>query len=218
MIKKGNQTICAIYKGSTPIEKIYKGGVLVWKSKQGELPYGYTQIDYIESTGTQYIDTGYIPVQNDEFEIKNITSSVDNDAAIISAGTGTYQLIILQVQQSGTYYKYFATGNAAHFNQSGYDNSTIVLNKDGEIYVDGNLKTTSYYGGGVNSSLNIFRRANDTSYFVGRIGELIITNNNIEKRHFIPCYRNSDNEVGLYDIVNNTFYTNAGAGTFTKGN
>ena len=33
-------------------------------------------------------------------------------------------------------------------------------------------------------------------------------------REFIPCYRKSDKEVGLYDLVNSIFYTNAGTGTF----
>ena len=33
----------------------------------------------------------------------------------------------------------------------------------------------------------------------------------------IPCYRKSDDEVGMYDTVSRTFYTNAGTGTFLKG-
>jgi hypothetical protein len=36
-------------------------------------------------------------------------------------------------------------------------------------------------------------------------------------RDFIPCYRKSDDVIGLYDLVNDAFYTNAGTGTFTKG-
>ena len=36
-------------------------------------------------------------------------------------------------------------------------------------------------------------------------------------RDFIPCYRNSDNVVGMYDLVSNTFFVNQGTGTFTKG-
>ena len=36
-------------------------------------------------------------------------------------------------------------------------------------------------------------------------------------RDFIPCYRKSDGEIGLYDLVNNVFYTNKGTGTFLKG-
>ena len=36
-------------------------------------------------------------------------------------------------------------------------------------------------------------------------------------RNFIPAKRNSDNVLGLYDLVNNVFYTNAGSGTFIAG-
>lgn len=35
--------------------------------------------------------------------------------------------------------------------------------------------------------------------------------------NFIPCYRKSDGEIGMYDTVSKTFYTNAGTGTFLKG-
>ena len=33
------------------------------------LPLGYTEVEYLEGTGTQYIDTGYIPNNNSEIEI-----------------------------------------------------------------------------------------------------------------------------------------------------
>ena len=33
----------------------------------------------------------------------------------------------------------------------------------------------------------------------------------------VPCYRKSDNVIGMYDIVRKTFLTNAGSGSFTKG-
>lgn len=36
-------------------------------------------------------------------------------------------------------------------------------------------------------------------------------------RDMYPCYRKSDNVIGMYDIVGKTFYTNAGSGTFYKG-
>ena len=37
-------------------------------------------------------------------------------------------------------------------------------------------------------------------------------------RDYIPCYRKSDGEIGMYDFVSNRFFTNAGSGTFEKGN
>lgn len=35
--------------------------------------------------------------------------------------------------------------------------------------------------------------------------------------NFIPCYRKNDGVIGVFDIENSVFYTNAGTGTFTKG-
>lgn len=36
-------------------------------------------------------------------------------------------------------------------------------------------------------------------------------------RDLIPCYRKSDYKPGLYDLVNDVFYTNVGSGEFYKG-
>ena len=56
-----------------------------------------------------------------------------------------------------------------------------------------------------------------TFYNPIKIYNLKISENGILIRNFIPCYRKSDNEIGLYDIVNNVFYTNQGTGVFLKG-
>ena len=34
---------------------------------------------------------------------------------------------------------------------------------------------------------------------------------------FVPCYRKSDDTIGMYDLVSNQFFTNAGSGYFVKG-
>jgi hypothetical protein len=34
---------------------------------------------------------------------------------------------------------------------------------------------------------------------------------------FVPCYRIADSVIGMYDVVNDVFYTNNGSGTFSKG-
>jgi hypothetical protein len=33
----------------------------------------------------------------------------------------------------------------------------------------------------------------------------------------IPCYRVADGAIGMYDVLNNEFYTNSGGGSFSKG-
>ena len=44
-----------------------------------------------------------------------------------------------------------------------------------------------------------------------------ITENGQYILKLIPCYRKSDNAVGMYDEAKGIFYTNQGSGTFIKG-
>lgn len=43
-----------------------------------------------------------------------------------------------------------------------------------------------------------------------------IWNDNILLGHYVPCYRVSDNIVGMYDLVTESFYTNVGTGAFVS--
>lgn len=50
-------------------------------------------------------------------------------------------------------------------------------------------------------------------YFIS----LKISRNGVKFVNLVPCYRKSDNVAGMYDIINNVFYTNAGSGSFEVG-
>lgn len=77
-----------------------------------------------------------------------------------------------------------------------------------------------YYGQGTQFTkpLHIFK-CNNRSQGIGKfkISKFIAKENGSETLNLIPCYRIVDNEIGMYDLVSNTFYTNAGTGTFIKG-
>lgn len=51
--------------------------------KKGRLPSEYQEVEYIESTGTQYIDTGLTPNGNYSFDIKINAST--NKKSILGA-------------------------------------------------------------------------------------------------------------------------------------
>lgn len=50
-----------------------------------------------------------------------------------------------------------------------------------------------------------------------KVYRLKLYENNILVREYVPCYRISDNVIGLYDSVNKVFYPNNGTGAFNKG-
>ena len=68
-----------------------------------------------------------------------------------------------------------------------------------------------------NTNLLIGGVAGDTRTFSGKIYHNKIAISGSIIRYFVPCYRKSDSVIGMYDLVNNQFYINAGTGTFTKG-
>lgn len=190
------------------------------------LPSEYQELDYIQSTGTQWIDTGYTPVQNDELEIKNVICKplTSTHQALFSAGTGTYQWILLISQKSDNavlsgYYKYFSSGNADEISITHNLNTakTVKSNSTGLYYGDTNVGSLSY-GGAVNTTLRLLIRANGATPATAQIGEVTIKNGDTLKRNMIPCYRKSDNAVGMYDLVEKKFFGNAGTGTFLMGN
>lgn len=57
----------------------------------------------------------------------------------------------------------------------------------------------------------------DSSWSKMRLYSCIISENDVEMRNFVPCYRENDNAIGLYDLVTNNFFTNQGTGSFIKG-
>ena len=57
----------------------------------------------------------------------------------------------------------------------------------------------------------------DSRRFSGKLWSFKIWDNNVLVRDYVPCYRKEDNVVGMYDIVNDVFYTNLGTGEFLKG-
>ena len=53
--------------------------------------------------------------------------------------------------------------------------------------------------------------------FAGKIYAFSIKRQGTEIHNLVPCYRKADDDIGFYDTVTETFYTNAGIGSFTKG-
>lgn len=172
---------------------------------QSLLPSGYTALEYIESTGTQYIDTGLTVNKTDSYEMILIAHLANNDNFAGANGYLQFQAKIGNNKKSKINIKY--------------------IKKIETIFVDDQQVSstdwsTSYNGTNVKLGLFKLGDTNNTwSQLTGQSGKLYsckILNNNNLIRNFVPC-KNTSEILGLYDAVNNVFYTNAGTGTFTAG-
>lgn len=205
------------------VSRLLSGSTVLWE-KGGDFPSGYQLVRYIESTGTQYIDTGYCPNQDTvltgEYYSKNRTGVV---AFARWSGAPEYDTFGLYIGGTGLTTVYYGR----------YSNNKYTGNIGGMVgdIVDINIGINSV---SLNSNTyNITREQFQSPYslylFGGnnmgtlsnlaycKIYRMTITENNTTMRDFVPCYRKSDGKPGLYDKVTNTFYTNQGTGEFIIG-
>lgn len=178
------------------------------------LPSGYTQLEYIESSGTQFIDTG--------IKAKNNTKVI----AECNITYGTNWVMILGSYDTGAYFSWWAnaTNIYAYYgsqNKSGNGatgKQTIIAN--GSKWSDSaNSFVFSDASFTAPSTMYLFSVHNGGSSYANASMKLYacqIYDDGTLVRNFIPC-RTPNREIGLWDDVNGVFYGNAGTGTFTAG-
>ena len=202
------------------ISKNLKDCKIYGNTKQKLLPDGYTQVDYIESSGTQYIDTLYIPNSNTKYDIKLSATQISSTSYFISAFDSTNRNNIYSPSNKRASAGYGSTYKNTDSYLSLNTIYNFVLDKN-LFYMDNELIATFNQSTFENTANCVIFAQNTggsiSNYSKIKLYHCKIYANNVLIRDFIPCYRNIDNEVGLYDLVNNVFYTNQGTGTFSYG-
>lgn len=184
------------------------------------LPKEYTQVDYIQSNGTQYIDTTFIPTNNSKWVLDsqfNETSTQFN-GRFENNENPRGQRFDIAIAADG--YFYLNGGNNTKTIVADTNRHTFVLDmKNGIASIDdSNFDLSMQTFNGQRPAYLFARRANTIEYYCNeKIYNCKFYENDVLVMDLIPCYRNSDNEVGMYDLVNNVFYINKGTGTFTYG-
>lgn len=193
----------------------------------GGLPSEYQEVEYIENSGTQYINTGITPGKNYKFEIKFMDTTAENSfyatgARASSSGTIYYGingssvtgniLVSSTTINSGAYrMKNYIYECSANFNEDKTGTAYLkCLTTDDEFTGTQNAVLPNNYTYKVMlfavRSANIVNSMRLYYFKQWRNGDLM--------RDFVPCYRKADNVAGLYDKVTKTFYTNNGTGDF----
>lgn len=216
-------TTAEVTKSTTPnrysrmgiVEKFYNGTdyefMLTYPSMKRTVPAGYTKLEYIEATGTQWINTGVTGGARWEFDIQ--FTKTDERKLMGYGGDGA------------EYWGCQINGRYGVFTDSviGYAGNRDIIVHDytttggGTLWVENS--TLSLGATDVSSKqYQIFTIVSSTGWACSaKLWRCRCIQNNTLIRDFVPAQRNSDGAIGLIDIVNNVFYGNSGSGTFAAG-
>ena len=237
-LTEGISTITVTYEGKTATFNVTVSGLL---------PDGYTAYDWLKGDGAAFLDTGLdahtygADAYAKYIKFKAVEASADNAKLFGNRNafstTGYYVQLLPKneipntigfcfwaksVTVSATYdlttpHEMLIANKQALVDSvvvgTGTNNTTTVTNTSMPItlFVDltmspGGTRYGSYYTGSAPCHATIYEFA-----ITDELGD--------EVAHLYPAMRNSDNAIGMYDVVRNQFFTNvAASGAFTIGN
>ena len=219
-----------IMLGSIEASAMYIGDTLMWPINTGPLPAGYTQLEYISSTngGHQYIDLDIklYQVLNTQYDIamkfNMSTTQGERQATMFSnqdPNNSPWPGVFIRRENNKNRIQcryiggtekdnYFATlGTIVELPVQTPPNKNVT-----NIYNNGktHLYGASLFCGFSDTNNSPQRYCNAQLYYFKLFVEGTLV------RDLIPC-KDSNNVVGMYDVVNNTFYTSPNGAAFVAG-
>ena len=196
-----------------PIKELSKDTEWIFQYVAGSA----VELEYIEASGTQYIDTGFKPNSNTRVvcKVSSNQGSSSSHPYIFGAGIAYGNTAF----EASTWTAAFGN-NATTTAFDIADNQIHVIDFDKNVIkIDNITKWTS--SGTFNSNFNLYLfgwnlNGSFNGSLIGRIYECSIYDNGKLVRSFVP-WRDENGNIGMYDTLNSKFYANSGTGTFTPG-
>ena len=201
----------------------------MWVYIWNRLPSEYQEVEYIQSSWTQWIDTLFTPTPKTKISIDMQFTSTATQQRLFWVWTPSTSYMTFNAYinwstqwsravQNGEW-TWQSTGVSADTTRHIFelDNSTYKIYTNWTQVHSSSNSTTST----TSCSHSLPLLANYYEWWVysqasAKLYWCKLWDNWTLVRDFIPCYRKSDSVVGLYDLVNNQFYTNSWTGTFSK--
>lgn len=192
------------------------------------LPAEYQEVEYLEGQGAQWILTD-IPqrsVYRAKYKIQFTGHASDTQQIFASHATGSIRIYFPYITGGSWAYGYDAATsiNVPVVANTVYSVDCTLATDNQTISINDNVVLTSTNPTVINDSsikFGLFASSNRSSprYAYARIYYFDIFDTTIDTQiaGFVPCYRKSDSEPGMYDLVSKTFYANQGTGEFLVG-
>lgn len=190
------------------------------------LPAEYQEVEYLEGLGDQYFEIDHLPNQDTSSKGKYQITDVTLGRVLFGTRVSGSQQFYGFNWGGGMPYKYYNsyyTGALCPNQYTINDQIHTFYKKKKELYVDDVLIHTHTYQQDWEAKYKTVVFACNNNGVIGlwavaRIFWLQFYDEDTLAVDLVPCYRKSDNKPGMYDLVNDVFYTNQGSGEFLMGN
>lgn len=198
---------------------LYRRNIINVCKNTSILPAEYQLVEYLQSSGTQYISVpitaGFVSKIYAEY-----TSVASGTTTVCGTWVNSSGWGVCVQQTSNTAMRYWFNNGGIKTVSSALGSHIFESENGGEFYLD-SVSLGSYVQGTTSVidkiALFAYYRMDNNTYYptTMRIQHFALSmGSDID---LYPCYRKADGVAGMYDIVNNVFYTNAGTGTFIVG-
>lgn len=188
-------------------------------TEQRNLPAEYTQLEYIESTGTQHIDTGIKQQDGDEFGLVYQQVTLDTSYRSLfgaSVGGAAGSLYISQTSSDTWVGNVRVTSLRPDTNKHTLS-WTVSSSSDQSIVIDEiNYSAAVQIIPNADLSVKVFARNETQSKMIGKVYGYYQKRNGEYLINLVPA-KDSNNVIGMYDTVSGNFFTNQGTGDFVGG-
>lgn len=192
---------------------------LIWQKaqEQSTLPEGYTALEYIQSSGTQYIDTGRKLTQDSDITIDFKLINNNKSVGILGSRESAAKNNLAMFRDGGLFIGDFSEYPKYRFKMnSSFNRTKIRMNKTG-VLVNGVLNTSWSGVANFETPTNglIFDVGNNNWTGNKAVMQLYsYTDGNTQK--LVPCL-DTEGVPCMYDLVSQKPFYNAGTGSFTWG-
>lgn len=186
---------------------------IYYKNYSKKTPIGYKDLEYIESSGSQYVSIA-VGSANVDFVIDCILYYTSNYPRLLKFSSG-YNVEVKSDNTSLYFGSQWQVGGTI-------TGKRCTCKKVGNTfyYDNGTLKNSTTYSTSANGTLLLFAETTSLNNpSKTRMYSMKITKTSDSTLLFdlIPALRESDNKAGLYDLVNNKFYASATSTALVAG-
>lgn len=210
-----------IMLGNTEALAMYIGSTQLWQNN-------YTKLEYIESDGTQYIDTGVIPNSDTGISVTysdDYSGTYDQYMIGCRNDSGDTRWCIGRSNAAGTYRGYgdFVDGTRNNVSSGivelNYlnDKKFKILSNDNTLLMEQNLSSSLSFTP-INDIRLFGSKGTTGSYttYSGRFKSIRISQGSYIIKNLVPC-KNNNNIAGMYDTINKVFISSSSNSNFIAG-